>query len=92
MDQGLDPGLGQPRGEAVAFFGLDHVKVPRRLGPVGDVGQGQVSVGQRRVVISRDGAAAVVIFVEFLELHPEHRRMDRIEPRIDAKFLIHIAN
>ncbi len=99
VDQGLDPGLGQPRGEAVAvplfpvLAALDHVKVPRRLGPFGDVGQGEPdAVGQRFAVKGRDPAAAVIPLIELLELDPEHRGVDRVETRIDAELLVYIAN
>ena len=92
MDQRLHPGLREPRREPVALIGLDDIQMPRRISPVGDVGQGQPGVGQRFLVERRNRRAPRVPLVELGELDAEQRRLHRVKPRIDALLLVHIAH
>jgi len=90
VDQGADPGPGQTFLQPVAIARAYDVKVPGRIGPVGNMRQDQIAAAQAFGVGRCNRAAAIGPGIEMRQLGPQDGSLDRVEARIHALHLVHV--
>src|SRR5262245_13289728 len=83
MHHGADPALAQPRLQAIALGRPYDIQMVD-MALVEQIGQYQAGTRQQFVVAPCNRAAALVPLPEVAQLDMQQRRLDLVEPRVDA--------
>lgn len=90
MYQGFDAPIAQISCKFVTPVSADNEQVPDGLGPIGHMGRDDRGSRKEIQITFGEIAPMGVPPVEMPKLDPKHRRLERVEPRIDPTDLIHI--